>query len=426
MIKKETVFEKEFILQELLGRVKEAWKAAEVSKPDFIALVDDRQRKENEIRISGHKERLQKQMNSFPYPVQLPGQRKRWKKNTEQMLHEVLWTEPLLNLSLSMSGETLEAFQTQAKAFLRRIRQFDQTLGMKEMGQALRNYIVHTTFLELSGLPQRCSSAIFGYSMLYPYTDNYIDDPERTMEEKQHFNQMIADVLQNRPCQMLSRHEEKTAALLADIKKDYGQENAIDNGLLLMLDAQQISQGQADGTVPMTEEEILDISIYKGGISVLIDRYLINHPFEEQDLYFYFAFGFLLQLCDDIQDIAQDGKEGNRTIFSVCSKAKETEEKINRLFHYTREVFQSYQSKNKGFQNFLLQNTYRLILFSAVSSRESLSEEWLGWAEERLPVSAAYLDSMQTSFLIPKPQAEKEEDDSRNPGMMRMMDVLLE
>ena len=59
-----------------------------------------------------------------------------------------------------------------------------------------------------------------------------------------------------------------------------------------MLEAQEISQKQTDASLSLTEKNILDISIYKGGLSVLIDRYFINCKMTEQDALFYFGFGF--------------------------------------------------------------------------------------------------------------------------------------
>ena len=73
-----------------------------------------------------------------------------------------------------------------------------------------------------------------------------------------------------------------------------------------MLEAQEISQKQADASLFLTERNIMDISIYKGGLSVLIDRFFINLKMTEEEILFYFGFGFLLQLCDDLQDIGED------------------------------------------------------------------------------------------------------------------------
>ena len=106
-----------------------------------------------------------------------------------------------------------------------------------------------------------------------------------------------------------------------------------------MLEAQEISQKQADASLFLTERNIMDISIYKGGLSVLIDRFFINLKMTEEEILFYFGFGFLLQLCDDLQDIGEDKGSGSRTLLSSCLTPKETAARVNRLFSYTAGLF---------------------------------------------------------------------------------------
>lgn len=86
-------------------------------------------------------------------------------------------------------------------------------MELEDMGQAIRNYMVYAIFREQNGLPQKCSSSIFGYSMLYPFTDNFLDDPSHTEEEKIHYNKLIHHRISGLPVTPLSLHEEKTAML---------------------------------------------------------------------------------------------------------------------------------------------------------------------------------------------------------------------
>jgi len=46
--------------------------------------------------------------------------------------------------------------------------------------------------------------------------------------------------------------------------------------LLMMVEAQEGSMRQQNRVFTLTHEEILDISLYKGGISVLIDRFFVK------------------------------------------------------------------------------------------------------------------------------------------------------
>ena len=67
-----------------------------------------------------------------------------------------------------------EDFFNSTKSFIREAKKFNKSLSYMDIGQAMRNVwivnILQAAFGEKVGL----SKAIFGYSMLYPYTDNYL------------------------------------------------------------------------------------------------------------------------------------------------------------------------------------------------------------------------------------------------------------
>ena len=55
----------------------------------------------------------------------------------------------------------------------------------------MRNVWIINILQRLKGVDITLSNAIFGYSMLYPYTDNYLDDVNISKEEKVEFNQRL-------------------------------------------------------------------------------------------------------------------------------------------------------------------------------------------------------------------------------------------
>lgn len=412
------VFDKDYMQGRLSERIKEIWESRSETLPDFLQQYSEREKEENELRISQNIEAFKKQLNRFPHSAILPFRKKRWKREMEKLFKGALFEEPLLGLKGIIGKEAFKGFEQQAKVFLRRAREFDKALSMEDMGQALRNYLVYAIFLELNGLEQNCSPAIFGYSMLYPYTDNYIDSPHRTGEEKKRYNQLIMDKIKGVSYEAASVHEERTVRLLDAIEDSYERPDEIYAGLLFMLEAQKNSQRQSEKGAGLREEDILAISIYKGGLSVLIDRYFINKPFLEGDIEFYYGFGFLLQLCDDLQDISQDKEDGSRTLFSVCEATHETEGKINKLLHYTDYIFSSYQSEQEEFKQFLLHNSYQLILFSALFSREHISGQYLLELGRRIPVSAEFLYNLKTELAF-------SEQGKENSVYMHMLDELM-
>lgn len=270
------LFQKEYITGSLMPRIQELWQSAECTFPPFLTEINAGEKGTNEKWITESTERIRLHLKAFPsrsaftFPNKKGSERitprqQIWLKETESLFHSLLLTEPVLGIRNALSPQTLDAFQDKIKYFLREVRSFAPDMELEDMGQAIRNYMVYAIFREQNGLPQKCSSSIFGYSMLYPFTDNFLDDPSHTEEEKIHYNKLIHHRISGLPVTPLSLHEEKTAMLLDAIAADYpgpeadeayGAEAAADirQGLLLMLEAQEISQKQTDASLSLTEK----------------------------------------------------------------------------------------------------------------------------------------------------------------------------
>src|SRR5580704_4320984 len=67
-------------------------------------------------------------------------------------------------------------------------RRFDPAVGTAEIFQACRNAWAACGLQALFGLPMNVTPAIFAYSMLYPYSDNYLDDAAVSRERKLSFS----------------------------------------------------------------------------------------------------------------------------------------------------------------------------------------------------------------------------------------------
>ena len=64
-------------------------------------------------------------------------------------------------------------------------------------------------------------------------------------------------------------------------------------------------------------EDILNITLAKGGTSVLADMYIVDPVPTQGEELFSFAFGFALQVVDDIQDMEVDAKNEQQTIVTL-------------------------------------------------------------------------------------------------------------
>lgn len=229
----------------------------------------------------------------------------------------------------------------------------------------------------------------------YPYTDNFIDEKGHTKQQKEEYNRMIADVLQGKsqipekglPTKGVQETpekgnptmeiQEKTCQLLERLTGSYQGEKKqeIRNLLLIMLEAQDRSIRQQTGKAELTKEEILNISAYKGSVSVLIDYFFTTEELREEEVRFYMRFGFFLQLADDLQDRKEDRKSGSKTLMVHATQKGELAENVNRLLHYAHRIFAEFTPVNNRLKSFMEKNSYSLVLGAAMENPECFSKE---------------------------------------------------
>ncbi len=236
--------------------------------PDIFPKIDLERKKENETFVQALSERLHKKFQQRPKEEE---RREQWEQELEQDLWDFLRKEKILFITEWMSEEKLEAFKREARRFVEQVRGFDQTLNKAQIWQALRNYFIYAILVDMQGEEQNAGEPILAYSLLYPYTDNYIDDERVSSREKERYNRMIALKLKGGNVLPQNPLEEKTCCLLDMIGKAYKEtkRKKVESILLQLLEAQNCSIRQQKTEI--TEAEILDISIWKGSSSVLAD-----------------------------------------------------------------------------------------------------------------------------------------------------------
>lgn len=400
-----------------LKKLKQQWISTSTDFPEFLAPFSATIKAENEDYMQSASATIQKQIKRYP---RIPFCRNGWKNKTYDMMNTVLANEPVLGIHQVMSEKSINHFQEELKIFLCQVRTFAPELGFPEIGQALRNYIVYVMFKEMTKTTSGFSMAAFGYSMLYPFTDNFIDSTDTSEDEKQKYNQIIQDKLEGKAIHPTSLHQHKTCELLQAIESEYPRDGdtTIFQLLLMMLDAQRESLRQQNESSSLTIEELLDISLYKGSLSVLIDRFLVKKELTENDLHFYLGFGFFLQLVDDLQDIKKDSLEKYQTIFTCNLQHKQSEMQVNKLLHFLHQIMMDYQAENSIFRDFILSNCNQLIFASVNGSKDFFSQEYLDKIEPFLPVTYPFLEHLKMSRV----GNDMLETQSKN---MRKLDALI-
>lgn len=383
--------------------IKKCWSDTENTFPDFLSEVPYTKKLHNEQYLQSVAVQFKEQLNKLSRPSI---RKKEEKKKLFLMVKKIMAEETIIGIHQTMDIHTLEAYQEELIEFLRHERTFSPELPFEGIGQGIRNYIVYIMFNELNKKRPSFNTACFGYSMLYPFTDNYIDNKAYSNKDKQNYNRLIRDKLEGKKVYPSSSYEQKTCELLDKIEASYprNQDSTIYTLLLLMLDAQEDSLKQhrrhsQEQAHNLTPDEILDISVNKGGLSVLIDRYFVQKEMTEDDLTFYLSFGLFLQLADDLQDIAEDYEQGSQTLFTADLRSEPEEQLVNKLLHFLHRIMDQYPSDNEQFKQFLLSNCYQLIYSSIAGSKEFFSQEYLDQLEKYLPVTFPYLEKAHHNRL---------------------------
>jgi hypothetical protein len=199
---------------------------------------------------------------------------------------------------------------------------FDPQLSQDDITQAARNAWTACGMQPLFGAPLRLTPAILAYSLLYPYSDNYLDQCDVTHEDKVRFSERFRSRLRC-PLRAIDPHERRIWTMVRMIEDEFprARHPEVFDALLAIHGAQEESVRQLENCGEMEERELLRISCTKGGTSVLADAYLVRGSLDSAESEFAFQWGVMLQLGDDLQDIGEDLERGSDTLFTRAIRA---------------------------------------------------------------------------------------------------------
>lgn len=205
-------------------------------------------------------------------------------------------------------------------------RAFDPEMSLEDTIQAARNAWIACGMQALVGLPMKLTPSILAYSLLYPYSDNFLDQPEISGTEKIEFSERFRQRLRGQRLPARSRREASVWTMVRLIEDEFPRERypQVFASLLAIHQAQEESLAQLGKAYStdrcLTCEEILRISCAKGGSSVLADACLVQPELKPEESRFSFQWGVLLQLGDDLQDVAEDLQRGSLTLFTLAAR----------------------------------------------------------------------------------------------------------
>ena len=289
--------------------------------------------------------------------------------------------------------ELSEEFVTKAKAF-------DKTIGIEDITQGIRNVWIMNILQMLLSMQPSLTSAIFGYSMLYPYTDNFLDASTIAREEKAKINDHFGQRLKGIAITPENSYETSIFSLVTEIENTFKRDlyPKVYESLLCIHNGQIKSILQHEKNISPYETDILGISIEKGGSSVLADAYLIKGDLTTKEAYFFFGYGFMLQLCDDLQDVIEDYKLGNMTIVSQTAYKWPLDKLTNRIINFTLDFLQSmdnFNAKNiEEIKELIRKNCLQLIYFSIAKNKALYSKEYFNRISSFFTYTPNYMNTM--------------------------------
>lgn len=286
----------------------------------------------------------------------------------------------------------------------RQARRFDHEVSVADIFQATRNAWTACGLQMLFGARMRLTPAIFAYSMLYPYTDNYLDDPGVSAETKRGFNKRFGARLAGEPVAPANPHEELIWRLVGLIEEQYPRDASgkVFESLLMIQHAQEQSIRLLRKNGSAGPVDVLRLSFEKGGTSVLADGYLAAGTLTADQERFVFYWGVLLQLADDLQDVREDCRDGVLTLFSKRAGREALDALTNRTLHFgqrTMALMHRLQAADcLPLQQLIQRSSLSILIRSAGEAGEFYTPEYLNCLERHSPFRFSFLNERRAQF----------------------------
>jgi len=289
-------------------------------------------------------------------------------------------------------------------SFVRQAKAFDSELSFSDIFQACRNMWIMNGLQLVLGIPMRVTPSIFAYSMLYPYTDNLIDDPQISKLGKMIFSERFRNRLSGAILKPENKTENAVFRLVEMIENEYSRTDfpEVFDSLLDIHDAQTNSMKLIQLSYSLSEHETLKICLAKGGASVLADGYLVAGKLTAGQKYFLYGYGAYLQLLDDIQDVQEDFNAGLMTVFSKSAFHQFLDDKLNKTYWFGEEVMKSldyFEGQQLGLFKSLMRRSMDLFIAEAIAQNpEAYSAQYSTDFESYSPFHFSYIRKRKERF----------------------------
>jgi hypothetical protein len=240
--------------------------------------------------------------------------------------------------------------------------------------------------------------AVFAYSLLYPYSDNYLDAPEISRESKISFSVRFGRRLAGEAVAPANDREVAIWRLVELIEGQYSRTAwpEVYASLLRIHQAQEKSIRLLRGAPRSGEVDLLELIFEKGGESVLADGYLAAGTLSEDQARFIFHWGVLLQLTDDLQDVEEDCREGDLTLFTAAAGLEPLDALTSRTLHFAQRVMPLMDGLADGgslaLRQLIKQSSWSLLIRSAGKLGKLYTQEYIDRLETCSPFRFSFLN----------------------------------
>jgi hypothetical protein len=284
-----------------------------------------------------------------------------------------------------------------SRSFFEKARAFDPALKQEEIFQGLRNVWIMNGLQLLLDIRVEITPSVFAYSLLYPYSDNILDDPSVSFKEKVSFSQRFEQRLAGTGAMADNYRERKISELVGMIELQYPRNlfPEVHASLRAIHSAQTKSLQLVRKGTDLSAKEVLSIGFDKGGSSVLADGFLVAGQLSPEIQQFFFGFGVWLQMADDIQDIPEDILSDTVTLFTLSENQEKLTSLTNKTFHFGRKILKDIkycQSEiSIPFSKVILQSIELMLIQSAGMNEPYFRSEYCKHLEQYSPVGFAFL-----------------------------------
>jgi hypothetical protein len=369
------------------------WQASPAGLPPFAHSYDAAAQAARETELGRFVESVEAELHSLPRT-----------SSERQATHEritsafVRFSRTGLDLNDSHLDLLLKGgFAAIGTELAREARRFDPSVSTADILQASRNAWTACGLQMLLDQKMRLTPAIFAYSMIYPYTDNYLDDPATPPDAKLSFSARFGRRLAGYLVAPANEREAAIWRLVGMIEEQYPRAEwpRVFASLLDIHHAQENSLRLLRRGPSIVEAVVLRLSFEKGGASVLADAYLAAGTLSREQAQFAFNWGVVLQLADDLQDVREDRQNGVLTLFSQAAEEGPLDELTSRVMQFAQRIARQMRGLSspdcQALKELIQKSSGSLLIRSAGEAGELYSQDYLAELETHSPFRFSFL-----------------------------------